>query len=285
MVDKNSDDMLGARLDSALRVGLDLEQVDVATLLQGSRRRAQRVRAQRITAAVTTAVLVVAVPVGYEVLNAGTGATAPPAVLLPADSDPAKSRIVEPTPQPDPTAAPSPVPPSAAESLPTAIPDAFAFATTELPPGLVLESQVSEAGETLVDGQDCVGARPAISRRWVWSTNPGKADNLSVSLTVTGWAEKEAAAAFTEAIEGGGACTWKDPQTERVRPVGSAAQTWVATSETEGRHYGRALVRLGGGIVGIQVQDPNSAAAAAELADDLARIQLARLRTVFKARP
>lgn len=287
MVDDDSDEMLGVRLDSALRAGLDLKQVDVVTLLQGSQRRAQRVRTQRIGTAVAAAVLVVAMPVGYEVLNPGVGATAPPAVMLPSTSAPAETRVTAPSVWPDPTAAASAVPPS--KSFSTTILDSFAFNRTELPAGLAFELEAQNAGGAIVDGQVCndavQGAQPVVTRRWVWSTSPGTAGDLSVSLTVTGWAEGEAAPAFAAAIEGAGNCTWEVPQTQHPLPDVSADQSWAATSKVDGRHYSRAVVRLGDGIVGVQVQDPKSAETATELADRLAAVQAIRLRSALKGSP
>ena len=290
MVDDDSDEMLGARLDSALRSGLALAEVDVESLVVGSRRRARRVRSRRIAGAVTTTALVVGVPVGYEVVHPGAAGTAPPAALLP--SHPGVTDLIRPTARPNPVIAPSAVPPTEADTsltysskgqaAPTAIPELFAFTAAELPPGLTLQRRSAADGGLLVDGQICSGPerpRPAVGRQWIWSTDPGQADDLSVSLTVTAWAAGQAATAFATVVEPTGNCTWKDPQTPRVLPEMAAERSWASTSDVKGEHYARAVVQVGDGIVGVQVRHPKTVAAATEIADRLAKVQVSRLQS------
>src|SRR3954466_13006644 len=109
MADDNSDDGLGARLDSALRSGLELGSVDVATLLEGSRHRARQVRFRRIASVTAAAVIAVAFPVGYETPTPDVNA-ATPSAMLGSSSRPDANHTIAPVHQPKPTAVPS-VPP------------------------------------------------------------------------------------------------------------------------------------------------------------------------------
>jgi hypothetical protein len=270
----DTDDMLGSRLDSALRGNLDVHEVDVAILVQGSRHRARRIRTRRIAGAATAAVLVFGVPVGYEVINPGTSGNNSSAALLPSN------RAGGPTagaPKAGaPTTVPNPVP-----ADPTAVPDGYAFAASELPAGLVLEPSSRSVPDTLIAGLDC-GAeariRPTLGRQWVWAGSPSPADDLSISLTVTGWAKSEAAGAFTTVVNGTGSCTWDVPQKPRTPAGVNADQVWASTSESGGSLSARTLVRVGDGIVGIQVSRTKRSTAVVALADRLARLEVIRLR-------
>jgi hypothetical protein len=316
MVADDSDEMLGARLDSALRAGTDLDQVDVTALLQGSRRRAGRLRSQRIAGGIAAAILVVGIPVGYEMVNPGAGG-APPAALLPSSSRPAVTGTADPTVHPNPATIGSAAP-TASESVstrppggstaptgsptggptpsgptggPTAIPDAFAFTAAELPTGLVLKSETPNPGPALVEGQTCTtGATaraitPTLARRWVWSSGQSTDGDLSVSLTVTRWAKGMAPTMFQAAFKATDYCTWPAAPTPQAAPELSSGQSWAATSEVNGQHYGLAAVQLGDGIVGIQVRHPKTADAAVAIAKQLASAQAARLRNGILASP
>jgi hypothetical protein len=306
MVD-DSDETLGARLDSALRSGLDLGQVDVATLVEGSRHRARQVRTRRIAAAVASAALVLAVPVGYEVVNPGGQTSSQPAAMLPSGSRSPADRALAPTARPKPTAVPSVVPPPGASSalipgstgstspsgpsgsptraVPTSIPDSFAsFTAAQLPAGVSLERTAPLTVGVLVAGQECrsqssgrsSAVRPVSGRQWVWAAGTG-AENRSVSLTITGWAGDDSAIAFRQAITDTGDCRWAGPQKVRELTVRLGEESWAATSSAGKQHYARTLVRIGNGIVGVQVQDPDGVGPAAALADRLARIQVTRM--------
>jgi len=289
MVDNDSDEALGSRLDSALRTGLDLKHVDVATLVEGSQRRARRIRTRRMATLAAAAVLVLAVPVGYEVINPGPGSGSQSAAMLPSSSRPGATKAAEQiNRRPNPTAIPSAAAPAAASSAASSkagasIPDAFAFTAAELPAGLVLDGSTKKVGDLVVDGQDCGGTdkvtQPVVARQWVWSSNRGKADELTVNLTVTAWEAGAAAPAFAAATDATGNCRWEDPQTLRVLPGVSADETWASTSDVPGDLCGRAVLRIGDGIVGIEVVDPTSVVTAAALADKLAGIQADRLRS------
>jgi hypothetical protein len=164
------------------------------------------------------------------------------------------------------------------------VPTAFAFTAAELPSGLVPEWNAPNTAGILVDGQRCdgpeKGARPLAGHQWIWAGRQGSASGLAVSLTVTRWSEGAAAVAFTAAIDETGYCKWQDPQTPRT-PVGvSAKQTYASTSDLNGQHLARTMLRVGDSIVGIQVRNPKTSAAAAQLADNLAKIETARLSKI-----
>lgn len=269
MMNDDTDDMLGSRLDSALRGSLDVNEVDVTTLVQGSRHRARRIRTRRIAGAATAAVLVLGVPVGYEVINPGTSGNNSSAALLPSGKTRGPAATGAAT-------VPNPVP-----ADPTAVPDGYAFTASELPAGLVLDPSSRSVPDTLIAGLDC-GAetriRPALGRQWAWAGSPSSADGLSISLTVTGWPKSEAAGAFTTVVDGTGSCTWDAPQQPRTAAGVDADQVWASTSESGGRLSARTLIRVGDGIVGIQVSRTKGSTAVAALADRLTRLEVTRLQ-------
>jgi hypothetical protein len=245
VVPNDSDEQLGARLDSALQAGLESDQVDVAGLLTGSRRRARRLRSQRITLVAAVAVLMIGVPAGLEVFrpNAGAG---PPAVMLGSTSAPASAL------------------------------GSSRFRPGELPPGLVLADQTAHNGLPIVAGEVCEAngtpASPA-GRQWTWQTK-NKADGLSVRLVVTHWTPGTAARPFDDLVQSTGSCTWPVPQTVQkftdARGLSSSDETWSAGSTRSGVDYGRAVIRTGDWIAGVEVRDPSGQAAAVKLAQELA---------------
>jgi hypothetical protein len=263
VVADDSDERLGALLDAALPSRLGVDQVDARALLRGSRRRARQIRTQRIAALSAAAVLVVAVPVGYEVISpsSATSVQSGSTALLPSRS---ASRGAL---GPDRT-----------------ISDALAFTAEELPRGLTLywASAPSTGSPTTVNGQNCqltepAGRRPISGRQWLWSTNTGKLNDLGVTLTVTRWASGTGAQALAELAADTGSCRWSNPQVERSFGAAHTDGTWASTSSGGGLNYARSIIRVGDLIAGVEVQDPNGVAAAAVLADHLARIEAGRL--------
>ena len=316
MVDDDSDEMLGARLDAALRSDLDVGPVDVATLLEGSRHRARRVRTRRIAAMTTAAVTVLAVPVGYEVMNPGSWSDSQPAAMLPSNSRSDADRPVAPADRPIPTAAPSALVPPSADSasarsstgvspatsagsqtapgppgtpVPPSIPASFAaFPPAQLPDGVSLQSTDVNPAQMLVAGQECgpPGSGPALSvqavrpvagRQWLWAARTGEPSTRSISLTITGWAGVDSSIAFQQAVDGTGYCRWLVPQKPRTPTGDLGPESWASTSSSGDLHYARTLVRIGNGIVGVQVQDSRGVGPAAALADRLTKLQVDRL--------
>jgi hypothetical protein len=297
MVHNDSDEELAARLDSALRSGLGATSVDVGALLDGSRRRARRVRSQRIAAIAAAGALVVAVPVSYEVIRPERNQVVQPAAMLPSGSltempwsaQPTPPRPV--TPVSIPSAQPStPVPiNSKATSKPQAsskvigsavyqIPDSVAFTAAELPDGLTLSFDGASPRQPTVIGQGCDpgnpdGARPIAGRQWSWVDGSGKMTSTSVSLIVTGWKSGTGRVAFDQFVADTGYCRWVDPQTAVDFSTTASDQTWSGTSVSSANSslkYGRAVVRLGDLIAGVQVQDASGTGAAVKLAQSLA---------------
>jgi hypothetical protein len=285
--------------------------VDVATLLSGSHRRARRLHTQRVAAMTAAAVLVVAIPVSYKVIDPHPTGITPPAAMLPSGSGSAVPRKVVPSARPDPSPAATPAPddvgepargpsaiPSRQSSTPAspssrqlkraaAIPDWFAFSEAELPPGVVLSRAARSVDSAIVEDQNCgrtqPSPQPVAARQWIWQTKGAGSDARVVSLTVTSWAEADAATVFKVAISEFGSCGWFGRQVTTSDQGGAPVnERWAATSTQDGQYYGRAVIRLRNGIVGIQVRDPDGLEEAGKLADDLALAQDARLHRLAK---
>ena len=289
MVPDNSDEQLSTWLGSALRADLGSAPVDVEALVTGSRRRAQRLRSQRIAVVAVAAVLLIGVPAGLEVFRPSTG-PGPTAVMLPSGSAP----IARPSSPPadrsvtTPSQVPTMPPPTAGSPTPGAgeLSATFAFTPAELPSGVVLDPAIARsAGLPIVAGRRCsdltaistADTGPLAGRQWSWST--GQATELSVNLIVTRWAPGAATTALTELVRGDGSCGWSQPQTAHQFTAAHSDQSWSSDSGSGARSYGRAVVRVGDWIAGVEVRDPAGSAAALALARNLARAQVERLIT------
>jgi hypothetical protein len=295
MVHNDSDEELAARLDSALRAGLSVNHVDVAALLAGSRRRARRLRSQRVIAMAAAAAMLVAVPVGYEVIRPNPTGLAQPAALLPSALPTLRPSTLRPTASAPPTPLvvdlpPNPVPrKSRLTSTPETslkvtgsavypIPDSLAFTAAELPADLKLDLDVAGAKQPTVSGQGCdpgnpKAARPITGRQWSWVDSSGKMTSTTVNLVVTGWKTGVGRQAFDELVADTGHCVWVDRQTKVDFSSAQSDQSWSGTSITSTDtvlKYGRAVVRLGDVIAGVEVQDAGGTAAAVKLAQRLA---------------
>jgi hypothetical protein len=298
----DSEEVLGARLDSALRANLGSNGVNVAALLDGSRSRARRVRAQRIAAMAAAGALVVAVPVSYELIRPEPNSVVQPAAMLPSSSRPA---AVLPTSHPAVTQTRSPTPtvprpsrPFLAKSKPTrtteasskpaeftvyAIPDSLAFTADELPAGLTVNYDGAGANVPTVLGQSCdpsnpKAAKPITGRQWTWVDDSGKMTATTVDLTVTGWHSGTGKRAFDELVSDTGYCHWSDPQTKVDFHPATCDQSWAGTSTFASLHHGKAVVRLGDVIAGIQVQEASGIQEAAKVANALATKMCDHLR-------
>jgi hypothetical protein len=296
MVHDDSDEELAARLDSALQADLGSARVDVAALLDGSRRRARRVRSQRFAAITAVAALVVAVPVSYEVIRPERNRTVQPVEMLPSSSLTAMPWSNRPTPDPTRT-------PEATASLPSTpapndskltskprvtlktagsaiyrIPDSVAFTAAELPDGLTLTLDVAGAKQPTVAGQVCdpgnpKAVRPITGRQWSWVDSSGSMTSTTVNLIVTGWKTGTGTEAFRELVANTGYCQWLDPQTVVDFSTPASDQTWSGTSTSSANaalKYGRVVVRIGDLIAGVEVQDASGTDVAVKLAEQLA---------------
>lgn len=74
-------------------------------------------------------------------------------------------------------------------------------------------------------------------------------------------------------------CRWLDQPKTRAPAGLPEGDAWSSTSSSDRGAYARTLIRVGNGIVGIQVQDPTGTAAAAALADRLAGLEASRLQS------
>jgi hypothetical protein len=252
MVPNDSDEQLGARLDSALRASLGSDQVDVDRLLVGSRGRAHRLRTQRISLVVAAAVLMIGVPAGLE-LSRPNGGEGPPAVML------------------------------GNASSATSAPGSSRFLPGELPAGLKLVAQSERAELPIVAGQSCdpgSAPTPLAGRQWAWQSRDDATHGLGVQLTVSKWTPGTAARPFDDLVQGTGGCTWTTPQTMEKftdsRGLKLSDETWSTSSVKDGVGYGRAVVRVGDWIAGVEVRDPRGRASAVQLAQELAGRQARR---------
>jgi hypothetical protein len=260
VADNDSDEQLGALLDSALRTHQPSDHVDVAALAAGSRRRARQIRSRRTGLIGAAAALLVAVPVGYQVLapNPHGSAGSESAALLPS---------------------------GAAHG----IPNSMALSPAELPKGLTLTSQGAlPAGSAPASGLACrskaiAGSQPLSGRQWRWGSS---ADGTAVTLTISRWAGGTGKKVFADLAAGigQGRCHWADPQVLRHdAAIAATDDTWASksdqTDQPDQRGVGRAhtLIRVADLIAAVDVRDLAGAEAAAEVADRLAATEAKHL--------
>jgi hypothetical protein len=244
-------DPLESRLSEALRSGLADTPVDAAALVVGAQRRVRRVRQRRAAGIAAAVALVLAVPVGYEVVHPSSSKYGTPAALLPARS-------------------PSPV---------ATLPDSLAFPAAQLPAGLTLDLSLVSDRVPVVAGQQCgtgAGPRPRTGRQWSWSHGGADAAAMSVNLTVTRWAD--ASAAFAALVADTGVCRWVDRPAPASFTARGASSSWAATSDFSTLHYGRAVVRVGDLVAGVEVQSPAGSAQARATAENLVSSIVPRLK-------
>jgi hypothetical protein len=244
-------DPLEARLSEALRSGLADSPVDAPSLLDGAHRRVRRVRQRRMAAGAAAVALVLAVPVGYEIVHPETTKYGTQAAMIPGRS-------------------PSPL---------ATLPDSLAFRSAELPAGVRRDLSLVSERVPVVSGQQCAdspGPRPVTGRQWNWSSGDTNAASVAVNLTVTRWAD--ASSAFTELVADTGLCRWTDAPTSHAFTARGAAASWAGTSEFSTLHYGRAVVRVGNLLAGVEVQSPAGTQAALTTAEQLAEALTPRLK-------
>lgn len=245
-------DPLEKRLSEALQSGLSDSPVDTPGLLDGTHRRVRRVRQRRVAGIAAAVALVLAVPVGYEVAHPESSEYGTPAAMLPSQSSP------------------SPI---------ATLPDSLAFSASELPPGVRLDLSLVSDRVPAVSGQQCsagAGLRPKTGHQWSWSNGGSDATAVTVNLIVTRWSD--ASAAFTELATDTGLCRWVDPPTRHAFSAAGAASSWAGTSDFSSLHYGRAVVRVGNLLAGVEVQSPAGTEAALNTAERLVTSLTPRLR-------
>ena len=242
---------LEERLSEALRSELADSPVDASGLVEGTHRQVRRVRQRRAGGLAAVVALVLAVPVGYEVAHPESTSESTPAALLPGQS-------------------PSPV---------ATLPRSLAFSASELPRGLSLDLSLVSDRLPVVSGQQCgagAGTRPRTGRQWSWSHGSANVTAGSVDLVVP--RGKDSAAAFAQMVSDTGVCRWTAAPAQREFTAPGADTSWAATTEFSTLHYGRAVVRVGNLIAGVEVQSPAGTTQALTTAENLASSLTPRLR-------
>jgi hypothetical protein len=270
MVASDSDEQLSARLDSALRTGLESDQVDVAQLLSGSRSRARQLRTQRFGLVVAAVVLVVALPVGLQVARPRIGAEQGPSAVM--------------VHSPHPTVHPAPSPVSKDDTGATGGGTAASHPGNE-PPGAQLEARawdllpanltirssrdLSATTVAIVGGLRCPSVNQAARQagladasQWIWGpAKKARQAGFTVTLSYTTWATGQAGSAFVAQTHGGGGCHWSAPQVRVLLDEPLAGDAWAATSSSNGVDAVRIALRINDDIVGVEVQGGDTAAA------------------------
>ncbi|MGZ4602877.1 MAG: hypothetical protein ACXV0U_04670 [Kineosporiaceae bacterium] len=294
MNDTRFDDVeLAVRLEEALHDTLDGEPVDLARLVQGTRREARRARAARrvglaVACAASIAAAAVVVPAAIAHVQGRDRSLAPPGTL----SSPSPSPIASSTPSPSdtPSRTPSPTLPPPSLTDPASlgdseaaypIPDSVAFRQADFPrplPVLGFDSHQLRLQPAVPD-QGCASPRtardkaPIAGRTWDWYERQSDQAQMGVILTVTDYAAGTGHARFEDAAKGRGDCSWSTPQ--RRAAVGNLGgdEAWAWTevrSPALSIYYGRVLVRVGDVLVGVEVTDPSGTRPALRLAEQLA---------------
>jgi hypothetical protein len=98
-----------------------------------------------------------------------------------------------------------------------------------------------------------------------------------VNLIITAWSSGTGDEAFDELVADTGYCHWLDPQTEGSFSSALSDQSWSGTSTNSSLNYGRAVIRIGDVIAGVEVQDADGTEAAARVADQLGIVISKRL--------
>ncbi len=292
MNDTRFDDVeLAALLEEALHDTLDGEPVDLARLVQGTRREARRARTARraglaVACAASIAAAAVVVPAAIAHVQGRAHSLAPPATV----SSPSPIASSTPSPSATPSRMPSATLPPPSLTDPASlddsqvaypIPDSVAFRQADLPrplPVLGFDSHQLRL-QPAAPNQGCASPRtardkaPIAGRTWEWYERQSNGPQMGVILAVTGYATGTGHARFEDAAKGRGDCTWSTPQ--RRAAVGNLGgdEAWAWTevrSPALSIYYGRVLVRVGDVLVGVEVTDASGTRPALRLAEQLA---------------
>lgn len=148
--------------------------------------------------------------------------------------------------------------------------------------------QILEVGDyrfvSVVSGQGCGTYTPArapvAANSWSWAEeDSNRSDQLTVTLTVTGWAPGTASGHFAEVVDDTGVCRWMEPPApvSARRLVGD--ERWLATFGDASSGVVRSAVRVGDVIVGVEVHDPAGTDSALTLATGLTNVAGGRARS------
>jgi hypothetical protein len=315
MTDRSKDPMSDPRLDpmsdienrlaSALRAGLDDGPVPVTSLLQGARRKATRIRRRRqVGMAGAAAIAVAAAPFGVQTFLSGsprdgathiastpgpstgvvapTGAPPSPSALsvpsvAPSESAPSSTEAsAEPTPQKQPSR-----PRFISLAAPKAFPNEVGFRSGDFEPPLRLLLDLgSERKVPPVGGQECGSGEPGPSsgRVWQWAEeSSNRQDQVSVTLTLTGWANGRGTRAIADVADDTGLCRWSPGIKETPSADLPGDGKWAATRMMNGLHQGFAVVELGDVLVAVSVTHPDGEQAAVDEAKRLVVIAAERV--------
>jgi hypothetical protein len=310
MTDRSKDPMsdpmsdIENRLASALRAGLDDEPVPVTSLLQGARRKATRIRRRRqVGMAGVAAIAVAAAPFGVQTFLDGSprdgathiASTPGPSTDVSTPTGSPSPRLRKPPPPPSesvpssvspaPTDAPTPQgepsrPRFISLAAPKAFPDDIGFRPGDFDRSLQLLLDLGNYRKVApVGGQECSSADPGASagRVWKWAEeNSNRLDQVSVDLTLTGWANGRGTQAIRDVADDTGVCRWS-PRTKEVpsRDLPGDGK-WAATRTMDGLHQGFAAVELGDVLVAVSVTHPDGEQAAVDEAKRLVVIAAER---------
>ncbi len=292
-------------LASALRAGLDDEPVPVTSLLHGARRKATRIRRRRqVGVAGVAAIAVAAAPFGVQTFlersprDGATHIASTPgpstAVVTPTGAPPSPSALIEPSVAPsesvpssqatEPTDAPTPQkqpshPQFVSLAAPKAIPDDIAFRPGDFKPPLQLTLDLGNYRQVpTVNGQGCTAKPgPSAGRVWQWAEeNSNRLDQVTVSLTLTGWADGRGTQAIRDVTDDTGACRWSPGTKETSSRDLPGDGKWAATRTMSGLHQAFAVVELGDVLVAVSVTHPDGERAAVDEAKRLVVIAAER---------
>jgi hypothetical protein len=282
---------LAERLEEALRDTLEAEPVDLARLLQGTRREARRAETRRrvklaVACAASLAAVAVVVPAAIAHVQgrphtlASQGAVTSPSPIASSTPSPSETPLLTPSAAVPP---PSPTDPASLDDSEIAypIPDSVAFRQADFPrplPILGFDSHQLRLQPAVPD-QACQEPRtrrdiaPIAGRTWEWYERQSGQAQMGVILVVTGYAAGTGHARFEDAAKGRGDCNWHVPQRRAAAGNLGGDEAWAGTemrSPAQSLYYGRVLVRVGDVLVGVEVGDPAGIGPSLRLAEQLA---------------
>jgi hypothetical protein len=309
MTDRSKDPMsdpmsdIENRLASALRAGLD-EPVPVTSLLQGARRKATRIRRRRqVGMAGVAAIAVAAAPFGVQTFLDGSprdgathiASTPGPSTDVSTPTGSPSPRLRKPPPPPSesvpssvspaPTDAPTPQgepsrPRFISLAAPKAFPDDIGFRSGDFDRSLQLLLDLGNYADVpTVSGQGCTAKPgPSAGRTWQWAEeNSNRQDQVSVTLTLTGWANGRGTQAIADVADDTGACRWSPGTKETPSADLPGDGKWAATRTMNGLHQGFAVVELGDVLMAVSVTHPDGEQAAVDEAKRLVVIAAERV--------
>ncbi|WP_088288470.1 hypothetical protein [Kineosporia sp. A_224] len=273
---------VAARLERALAGGLDDGLVDVARLATGTRAGIRRAAVRR-RVAVAAATAATSAPASAPNRSRSGTRTPDPSTSVPA----ADAAVPPPEQGPPATVVPLTRVLGSDSGLDVAyrVPRTVNYTARDFPRPLL---QLLEVGDyrfvSVVSGQGCGTYTPArapvAANSWSWAEeDSNRSDQLTVTLTVTGWVPGTASGHFAEVVDNTGVCRWMEPPApvSARRLVGD--ERWLATFGDASSGVVRAAVRVGDVIVSVEVHDPAGTASAVSLAAELTNLAAGRVQS------